>query len=215
MVGRPENFQPGAAYQYEVIVYSEDGGTISLGFMDRGVTHYAPAISLPGSLHTVKSQPLILDAEANLSSTDFILMISCSVECYLDEYRVIRLPMRYRVIEKTVHAEGAPSNEWSTVHFSYDGPATNDADHSFFTKTYNDDDLLNVEFSEFRGHAFVSTEGPDGVVTVNYFHQDDQRKGKAYQTIQMTRSFTSTFDTAQTAGWNQDPPLARDEAICR
>ena len=159
-----------------------------------------------GTLNTITggvlndfSDILQIPAGAN----DLTLHVRCIHEddkaCYLEnEFRATPLITMWRVTERKVYDDEEPTEEIITT-YSYDGASTNTNDVSDWVDTAHttgngDQDLKTPRYGNFRGHSFVSTTRSDGVVTINYFHQDDYRKGTAYSTLGMTRDYHEPFE---------------------
>lgn len=173
-----ENFQPGAAYRIKVYAMSENSATnISLGIVDHGITTYADPITLTGNYQYHTSEILYVDKSADPSETTFELKMSCSSECLLKRYFLIRVPMRYRVQTKTLYPNANDPTISYTYSYDYEGAATNTPANSGYLSDPNGHPFTKI-YEEFRGHETVYTTAPGGLVTIFKFHQDDINKGK-------------------------------------
>ncbi|HUF37877.1 MAG TPA: hypothetical protein VMN57_05090, partial [Anaerolineales bacterium] len=211
-----DHVRPGRYY----VIYVEEvnaagGGTIQFNIIHNGNEP-------PG---TVEGTEIIINGSGTLLDVMDILYlpvgaiwaeihflcdpISSSGHCKLaGEFKALPLTTQYRVTERKIYDEGNVGG--AIIHtYAYDGAATNDtnvsqavADAVAVSATEYDDHLMSPRYGEFRGHSFVSTTNPDGVVTINYFHQDDERRGTSYQDLTMTQSFYSSFESGTFSGWS-------------
>ncbi|MCZ7567370.1 MAG: hypothetical protein M5U01_02065 [Ardenticatenaceae bacterium] len=171
-------FHPGAVYQLvgSIKRYNWEGtvGTwAQVGLQDGTSSHYGPRVTLPtdGSTTDVTAWVMLPMMATRLR------LLATSDHGRLQQYTIYELPTRYRVVEQQRFdgLQAAPQ----TFTYSYEGAATNDPAHSADANTANP---YVPTYSEFRGHAKVTEMGPDGRTTATWFHQDDERAGRAYQT---------------------------------
>ena len=172
-----ENFQPGAAYRISVNARSNGGGTITLSIMDRGNLISSAPLPLTNQFQGLTSSILYLDERANPATGTFWLRIDCSQTCYLQNYTITRLPMRYRVTERRLYSD--PTAPPITFNYAYSGASTN-IPINLEEGNSNDAATSNpyIEpYAEFRGHDWVQVTHPDGTVQQTWYNQDDQKKG--------------------------------------
>jgi RHS repeat-associated protein len=127
--------------------------------------------------------------------------IECSNTCLVDQTFIIAYPTRYRVDDKTI-TDNVKSQSFS-FEYSYDEPAMNNEVHSQAVQDADaQNPLYGKRLTEFRGHAQVREEGPDGRITTTWFHQDDAQKGRAHTIVVSTQDFTDEFNSLDEVAWD-------------
>ena len=127
------------------------------------------------------------------------LIIECD-NCYVKKIDFAFLQLFYRVTTKTVH--NSATNSDSIYTYNYDEPAVNDTYHSdAANKTTDLTKFYTPLVRDYRGHAMSLVTNPDGLLTTNWYYQNDLLSGKAYRTLESTKDFYDPFDALSTANW--------------
>ena len=127
------------------------------------------------------------------------LIIECD-NCYVKKIDFAFLQLFYRVTTKTVH--DSATNSDSIYTYNYDEPAVNDTYHSeAANKTTDLTKFYTPLVRDYRGHAMSLVTNPDGLLTTNWYYQNDLLSGKAYRTLESTKDFYDPFDALSTANW--------------
>ena len=159
------------------------------GFVGMSDNGYTPPTPLPLGFIWVKGAFLLPSADTYM---DPYASIKCSNYCEITTTVIKSYPTYYRVTSKTITDTLGSA---ATFTYAYDEGATNDVIHSEAVSGYP---LYGTKWGEFRGHAMVKEESPDGRITTTFFHQDDAKRGQAHttfvgtETLSETEAFTST-----------------------
>ncbi|MDD2694585.1 MAG: hypothetical protein PHD58_01500, partial [Anaerolineales bacterium] len=190
-------FLPGAVYRVRADMetrYSANWAMLGLNFAT-GDNRYTQAYNLP-----IANSQVLLPAITIPITATYARPIVQSPSGYLLNYYLVRLPARYRVVEKKIYAGLDPAARVFT--YRYDEPAVNDTEHSSAagtTKPYYE------PHTEFRGHAAVQEVGPDGRVTTSFFYQDDVKKGIQNRVLISSQMYWDPFDNLNLNQWNINP----------
>jgi RHS repeat-associated protein len=169
-----EVYYPGSAYKLSASTWSGEGQWVQFGFdAGAGGTVYSEHVGFDPQYTWYNPEAfVVLPATASKA----LPLFNTSYAAF-NNYYLTLLPTRYRVLEKRVYdSDDDPSPD--VFAYTYDGPATNDTDHS--EKAGSDRPYVKAH-SEFRGHAMVQEIGPDGRFSTTWFHQDDAKKGRPYK----------------------------------
>jgi RHS repeat-associated protein len=126
----------------------------------------------------------------------------------IDDITIKLYTTHERVASKTVSGGQPAVAPDTTIQYSYDGGATNSPSHSAAMQTVIDQQPCNPSeclyaytpmYTEFRGHATTRARGQDGRVSVSWFHQDDERKGRQFLRLTGKESLYLDFETNPTS----------------
>ena len=193
---------PGSAYYIfldKVTLEDNADGSVQYSFVYNYGQVQGITTTITGGVLNDYEEILLLPAEVNRAEVHVRCVNDDNKDCYLEnEFKAIPLTTKYRVTQRKAYDEDKIAEAIIST-YSYDGATTNTSQISDWVDTAHtsgngDDDLKSARYGDFRGHSFVSTTNPDGVVTINYFHQDDYKKGTAYSTLSMTRDFHEPFE---------------------
>jgi RHS repeat-associated protein len=179
----PENVaKPGGRYSLAI-----DGGSyagtvdINWGFLEWSTGRDADSIEYSDNVVSINGFSLnqTVDLPVDFNPSDTYLYIDCS-DCKISKYQFALHPQMWRVVSRTVTAQ--PTNIVSTYTYNYDNASPNTTDNSI-AASYGNNALYTKLLREFRGHAMSQVIDPAGLATVNWFHQSDVLKGRAYDTL--------------------------------
>jgi len=188
--------QPGGRYRAWTNLGGDGNDThAQVGLWDGTSNEYQPE---PARL-ILEGPPETLDYKFSLDSGSggAQALLKCVAEdCYVNDYTLTLLPVRYRVSQKTVY-DGLGGSQ--TFTYNYDEPATNDAVHSAGAST---DRPYVKMYAEFRGHALMQEAGPDGRATTTWYHQDDARRGQPHTVLVSQQDFWEAFANLNPGSWS-------------
>jgi len=197
----PEHLvKPGSTYRYLIKGMTFDGTSTApvYGFRDTGtgqlvVVTSAVAFNNPDP-HESDQRSLVMPTTYNQSNTK--LRLECQ-NCFFSQIEFVLFPLMYRVTSRTVTIQ--PTGIASTYTYSYDNASPNSSDNSA-AANISGATLYTPVLREFRGHAMSQVVNPEGLATVNWFHQSDSLKGRAYDTLVMKRDFYDPLESTN-ANW--------------
>ena len=175
---------PGSTYQVSAVI---TGTNLQLGLSDGVTSWYSPVAS---------SGPITATFPLPDNAAQARALVKCT-DCVLDYHILGVLPNRYRVTEKRLY-DGLDANP-QTFSYRYDGPASNDTVHSAAASLANP---YTPPYSEGRGHALVEESGPGGRVSLTWYGQDDERKGRSLASLAGGQEYGEMFEATSTSSYS-------------